>query len=331
MGTWEEYKKKNEEKFINDAANKFGNKFDLSNVKYISSKMDVSIICPIHGEFSIPPQSFLRSSYGCPKCGKKAGAAIRAPKQIMCTDDFKEKAIVVHGEKYDYSKTDLEHKREDGKICIICPIHGEFWQRPNNHLQGDGCKECAKISRHNLQIKELETFIEEARKVHGDKYDYSQSVYKGTNDDICIICPIHGEFLQPPHNHLRGHGCPTCNASKLELAVINELAKNDIAFEMHVRKNKLSWLGRLTLDIYIPTLNMAIECQGGQHFKVIEHFGGEEELAKRIENDSRKRELCKANEVKLIYFLEEEYNKFLDGSNLYFNDVNKLIEYIKNS
>ena len=60
MGTWEEYKKKNEEKFINDAANKFGNKFDLSNVKYISSKMDVSIICPIHGEFKVQGTSLKR-------------------------------------------------------------------------------------------------------------------------------------------------------------------------------------------------------------------------------------------------------------------------------
>lgn len=86
MGTWEEYKKKNEEKFRNDARKKFGDKFDLSNVNYETNKKKINIICPIHGEFSITPMGFLKSEYGCPKCGSKAAGIIRGINSIKTTD-----------------------------------------------------------------------------------------------------------------------------------------------------------------------------------------------------------------------------------------------------
>lgn len=211
MITWEEYKRKNEEKFKNDVVNKFGHKFDLSKVKYVNNKTNVCIICPTHGEFSIKPQGFLKSDYGCPKCGKNFGGLCRGIKQRKTTEQFIIDAKKVHGNKYDYSKTDLENKREDGKICIICPEHGEFWQTPHNHLCGYGCRECGNEKKSGLLLKPTEIFIEEAKKIHGDKYDYSKVEYVGANKDVCIVCKKHGDFWQPPHNHLRGHGCPYCD------------------------------------------------------------------------------------------------------------------------
>ena len=53
-------------------------------------------------------------------------------------------------------------------------------------------------------------FIEEAKRVHDAKYDYSKVEYAGANKKICIICPEHGEFWVRPINHLRGGGCPKC-------------------------------------------------------------------------------------------------------------------------
>lgn len=55
-----------------------------------------------------------------------------------------------------------------------------------------------------------ETFIEKAKKVHGNKYNYSLTDYKGIFEKVKIICPIHGEFIQTAHNHLNGNGCPIC-------------------------------------------------------------------------------------------------------------------------
>ena len=73
-------------------------------------------------------------------------------------------------------------------------------------------------------------FIEKARKVHGNKYDYSKVDYKNSLTNICIICPKHGEFWQKPENHYYGHGCPVCNESKLEKTVREALIDNNIYF-----------------------------------------------------------------------------------------------------
>ena len=70
-------------------------------------------------------------------------------------------------------------------------------------------------------MKKLTTkeFILRAKKTHGEKYDYSKSEYKTAHDNICIICPIHGEFWQIADTHVRGHGCPLCrnNESKKDV------------------------------------------------------------------------------------------------------------------
>lgn len=121
----------------------------------------------------------------------------------LTTQEFIEKAKKIHGERYDYSKT--EYVKSNQKVCIICPIHGEFWQTANDHLRGKGCILCAKTYKSNT-----EEFIEKARKVHGDKYDYSEVEYISTYKKVKIICPVHGAFMQAASSHLSGSGCPHC-------------------------------------------------------------------------------------------------------------------------
>lgn len=76
----------------------------------------------------------------------------------LTKEEFVEKARNVHGDKYDYSKVDVNNRDEKGRICIICPIHGEFWQTPSKHLQGRGCHKCGL--RKNKQEKEFIKLIE---------------------------------------------------------------------------------------------------------------------------------------------------------------------------
>ena len=122
--------------------------------------------------------------------------------------NFIERAKLIHGDKYDYSK--VEYKGANEKVCIICPEHGEFWQRPSDHLRGVCCKIC-KIKKNSLnRIITTEEFIKRAKLIHGDKYDYSKVEYINSNLKVCIICPKHGEFLQDPSNHLQGHKCQKC-------------------------------------------------------------------------------------------------------------------------
>ena len=123
--------------------------------------------------------------------------------------EFVANARKVHGDKYDYSKA--VYLGTHTKLCIVCPKHGDFWQEPNNHISGRSiCPKCSYEQLAELNRSNNDAFITKARTVHGDKYDYSQVEYKHNEKKVRIICPEHGPFLQTPHNHLNGAGCPKC-------------------------------------------------------------------------------------------------------------------------
>lgn len=211
----------------------------------------------------------------------------------LTTEEFIKRAREIHGDTYDYSK--VEYKTTRDKITIICPVHGEFEQSPNNHLRGRGCPKCA----NNIK-KTLEEFEKEAGQIHNHAYDYSKVEYVNNYTKVCIICPKHGEFYQTPHNHLTNrYGCPFCKRSKLEMEVEKLLRDNGIGY---VGQMKFDWLGSKSLDFYIPSLNIAIECQGRQHFEPVKAFGGEDEYKRIVERDREKYNLCKENGVKLLYY-----------------------------
>ena len=124
---------------------------------------------------------------------------------------FVGQARVLHGDKYDYSK--VEYVNNKSKVCIICPIHGEFWQRPDNHLLGKGCKTCGNIVTRASRVSTTDKFRNRSANIHGDKYDYSKVEYVNAHQKVCIICPDHGEFMQEPQHHVNGSGCRACAGS----------------------------------------------------------------------------------------------------------------------
>ena len=127
----------------------------------------------------------------------------------MTTEEFIKKSDLVHGGIYDYSK--VVYKNSLTKITIIDPDYGEFRQRPSHHLNGVG-------SPYRSGNKKLTTeeFIEKARKVHGNLYDYSLVKYINNNTKITIIDPDYGLFVQRPSDHLMGSGCPKRSISKIK-------------------------------------------------------------------------------------------------------------------
>ena len=135
------------------------------------------------------------------------------------TKEFIEKADQLHNGKYDYSQVDYVNSRT--KVVIVCPVHGSFEQLPSSYLQGNGCPKCARIwtdeHKQNLQKSSRKScgmttdeWIARAKSVHGDKYDYSRTVYVNQRTDVEIICPIHGLFTQKADSHIRGCGCRLC-------------------------------------------------------------------------------------------------------------------------
>ncbi len=122
------------------------------------------------------------------------------------TAEWIELANKKHNNKYDYSEVD--YKNAKTKVIIICNEHGKFEQNPNSHNQGFGCAKCT--NKYNPKYTTSE-WIEVANKKHNNKYDYSKIKYKNYNENLTIICKIHGEFSQIAKNHLCGSGCAECN------------------------------------------------------------------------------------------------------------------------
>lgn len=131
--------KKSTESFIDEAIKKHGDKYDYTKVEYVDCKTKVEIICPIHGSFWQTPNMHLSKGRGCPMCGGT---------MKLNDETFKERAFLVHGNKYDYRK--VEYVNNKTKVVIICPEHGEFLQTPNSHLKGEGCPICKAVKSRKL-------------------------------------------------------------------------------------------------------------------------------------------------------------------------------------
>lgn len=127
----------------------------------------------------------------------------------LSTEEFIRRSILKHGNVYDYSKT--VYVDSTTKVVIECNKHGEFIQLPHSHINVSGCPKCTKERKQ----KTTEQFVAEATKVHDGLYDYSKTVYVRSKEKVIIGCKKHGDFLQSPNPHLKGHGCPNCKKEVL--------------------------------------------------------------------------------------------------------------------
>ena len=288
------------EEFIQKARRVHGDKYNYKNVVYEKTNIPVEIICPIHGSFKQKPNYHL-SGNGCPKCGiVKCSKAV----STLTMESFIRRARIEHGDDYDYSNVRLN--RVCDKVEIICPIHGPFFQTVNNHLHGMGCPQCARkrMGRRSTGAE----FIQKARSVHGSRYDYSQVKYYNGRTEVEIICPLHGSFWQKPEYHLQGNGCPKCNQSRLERVVEQCLQQLGVEYETQKEFGWLKYKAKQRLDFYLPEYKIAIECQGEQHLKPVEIFGGEDGWKLTKARDNHKLAQCARHGIKMAYIYYDDKN-----------------------
>lgn len=200
-------KRKTTAEFIAEAVSVHGFRYDYSRVEYKNAHSNVEIICPEHGPFQQSPHSH-RKGQKCPQCANRMNGEAKR----LSNEEFIQRAKEAHGDLYDYSK--VEYTGNNIKVCIGCPVHGDFWQSPAHHMNGHGCRKCGDRVRAVINRRYGEgkwgAFIAEAIEQHGDRYDYSKSVYDGNETPIEIICRIHGSFFQKPSVHRGGSGCLSC-------------------------------------------------------------------------------------------------------------------------
>jgi hypothetical protein len=141
----------------------------------------------------------------------------------LTQSDFINRSNIVHQGKFDYSLVD--YKNTSTPVKIICPVHGEFEQRPNDHLRGVGCRLCGYGEAKRKTTRSQEDFIKKAEEKHNGKYSYEKTKYVNANTNIIITCPTHGDFSQNPNQHLRGQGCLKCAGKYMDQDMFVDKAK----------------------------------------------------------------------------------------------------------
>jgi hypothetical protein len=269
--------------FINKAKLIHGDKFSYENVDYINSGKKIIITCNEHGDFEMSPDNHL-AGQGCSICG---GTNKKNNTKII------EEFTKIHKNKYDYSIVDYVNSKS--KVIIICPIHGNFEQTPDSHINGSGCPKCSGKNKTTSDL--IKSFIN----IHGEhKYTYNKVKFKNNKTKVIVTCPKHGDFKTLPSNHLQGKGCPICRESKGERIIREYLIKNNINFIPQYKFAKCKNIKILPFDFYLLDYNVCIEFNGIQHYKPIKLFGGDENLKTIQKRDIIKMEYCKNNNIPLI-------------------------------
>jgi len=276
-------------------------KFD-GKIKIISTHKEfkyrdyIESNCEIHGSYKIRYDHL--KDYGCPKC------------LILKNKDknkkyFIERANIKHNNRYDYSN--VEYNTNKTPVEIICKKHGSFFQRPDNHLSGAGCKYCN-------YLMSSDDFIERSNKIHNNKYNYDKTKYFRDKDKVVITCKNHGDFTQRGSSHLNGSGCPICQESNGEKVISNYLNKIGINYKRE--KKFIEFNKYIEFDFYLSDYNACIEYDGIQHFKPIDFFGGKKRFDYTKKNDNLKNIFCHENDIKLFRIsylqnIEEEMDKII--------------------
>ena len=287
------------EDFVRNASVAHLNKYDYCLVKeYRSNKSRVPISCPIHGLFLMSYNAHVSHKRGCPRCGRlQANKAMSYPKE-----HFLSMAQKIHGEKYDYSG--INYTSYSSKVAIVCKKHGIFYQSPSAHIvKKNGCPACVGLRPYTT-----ESFIHKAREVHGELYDYSLVRYINAFTKISVLCLKHGEWKTDPHTHLKGSGCPRCKESMGENKISRILNDCEIIFDKQKRFEDCKYKRPLPFDFYIPSHNLLIEFNGGQHYGAA-IFGGkrlsQEQLLLIQHRDAIKRKYAQDHGFR---FLEIRYD-----------------------
>lgn len=200
-------RRKTTDKFIEDCIEKYGNRDTYDKVEYVSNKTEVIITCTIHGDYTVRPDSYLSGSI-CKSCRKritKRGYSKYSNKGL-----FKEAGIKIFGDVTDYSKVGDICKNT--KVELRCKKHDHSYViSVANHLGGQKCPKCSEENYSLLRTKTTEQYIAEAKEIHGDNCDYTDTIYKGSDNKLRVKCNKHNIFFDIlPSNHLTGTRCRKC-------------------------------------------------------------------------------------------------------------------------
>lgn len=280
-------KTKTQEEYIKQVASVNNDIEVVAN--YINSYTPITHRCKKCGhEWDAYPSNIL-SGRGCPQCN-----IFNMRSKI---DVFKDKMKIVN------SNIEIigEYITNKTKILCKCKLDGHEWEStPNNLLRGHGCPMCTKcIKRTQAKYENDVNNINKNIIVLGE--------YKNIETPILHKCKKDGhEWMARPNDILRGKGCPVCKESVGEKTITNYLNTHNILFIPQYHIDECRDKRSLPFDFYLSEFNAMIEYDGIQHFKPIDHFGGESALKETVKHDKIKNNYCKNNNIPLLRIRYDE-------------------------
>lgn len=310
--------KKNKDIFISKAKEKFGDTFNLDNINYKGIDFPINIICKKHGEVRVIPSNFLNSSYGCPKCGNEQIYI----KKTGSFEDFVIKANKIHNNKYTY-KQKGEYKNVFSKIIICCAEHGETVLKAEYHLYNKTiCSRCGIEKRSKKRSLDFEKWKNRLLFDHATKIEIlDPENYKNGNSSLLLKCNNCNYIFKKRLRDIskkQHHICFNCyiqqDSSLFEIMLKQIFNKYMLKYTEQKSFLELKHINKLKIDFYLLEYNIAVECQGRQHYKPSKFFGGEKQFLEQINRDQIKRDYCVENEIFLIeipYWKKDNLEEYL--------------------
>lgn len=274
--------------------------------KYKTAKDYINVQCNKCKYVWNPTADSLLHGYGCPRCANKLVTENEFLKKFNIYGD---KNIIICG-KYVNSYTKIDC------YCIICGYKMKMYSYQLTN--GVGCKKCKdKISGQKRKITN-DQFINRVKLVNPDLIVLD--VYSGSTNKVHVKCSKCGYVWEPTAYVIMKNNptnCPYCQISKLEKGVKDYLVTNNIKYKQYHKYKKLNGVGAkpLSYDFYLPTYNLLIECQGIQHERPIDFFGGNKQFVTQKIHDIRKRKYAHDNNIRFLeiwYYEKTKINKILE-------------------
>lgn len=225
------HNKLSQEEVLKQFKETHGDSFDYSNSVYVDIHTPIEVRCKKHDYIFRPTPKNHKNGSKCYYCGREA----QIDKAKKNKEQFINEIFEIYGDKYDVSNSDYVNTKTE--IEVLCKTHGVFYKKPSDLLDGNACKKCGKNA--NTKSSNKDVFIEEAKKVYGDKDDYTETNIVSARDKIKVRCIKHNyTFQKGIQTYLLGYGCPKCsveNYSKVRTKTTDDFIKE--ARETH----KDSW------------------------------------------------------------------------------------------
>ena len=256
-------------------------------IEYVSGKgkeSRIKVWCknPNHEPYEVTFNSFKgnknRKGRRCARCSKWKGHSYEYIKKQF--------------EKEGYTLISTEYKNAYTPMKVICSNKHEWKITYSNFQQGQRCPCCTKRDRY----KEVKEYIESFG------YKLLSTEYKNNKEKLSIVCPKGHHFDNMCFSSFKNDNqrCPLCNESKGEKRISEILDNFNILYIPQYKFDDCKFKYKLPFDFYLPQYNICIEYDGGQHFKIIEHFGGLDGFINTKIRDTIKNIYCKDNNIKLI-------------------------------